>query len=192
MDHKTAGIIGEDYFDKLDTDPQVSNYICFSALEAREHDKPWKNINECLYQALRKVAPNPPSMLKSGLPSLNRTEESTTAQMFSEFITSNNLEVWYETNEKAQSYYNWLVKIGYDNFIQRRTTFRSPKFLENTYKNVQAIAQEMLSDDLVLYPRFTNEKACTKCAFRGPCLAVEDGADVEFILDNNYEENRGR
>ena len=27
MDHKTAAVIGEDYFTKIDTDPQINNYL---------------------------------------------------------------------------------------------------------------------------------------------------------------------
>ena len=192
MDHKTAAVIGPEYFDKLDTDPQVSNYIWASREEAILGDLPWKKINECLYQALRKAAPMPPTMLQSGLPSLSRTTESTTAQMFSEFVISNNLQVWFDDNLKAQAYYNWLVECGNENFIQRRTTFRSRTFLDNVGKNLRMVAEEMLDNDLNIYPRFTGEISCVRCAFRAPCISVEDGADAEFILANNYEPNRGR
>lgn len=191
-DYKTAAKVDEDYFAKLDTDPQVSNYIWASREEAVLFDLPWKGINECLYQALKKAFPSPPTMLKSGLPSLNRTEENTTPQLFSEFVVSNNLELWFEETDKAKSYYNWLVERGDKAFIERRSTFRSKTYLNNVGKNLRMIAEEMLSPDLRMYPRFTNEHSCLKCGFRAPCLAVEDGADADFIIDNNYETNRGR
>lgn len=191
-DHKTAAVIGPEYFDKIDTDPQVSNYIWASREEAIGNDLPWKRINECLYQALRKAAPMPPTMLQSGLPSVSRTTESTTAVLFQDFIVRNNLQVWFDDNDKAQSYYNYLVECGDENFIQRRTTYRSKTFLDNVGKNLRMIAEEMLDNDIKIYPRFTGEIACVRCAFRAPCIAVEDGADAEFILDNNYEPNRGR
>lgn len=191
-DHKTASVVNEDYFSKLDSDPQINNYLWASREEARHYDRPWTKIDACLYEALLKAYPKPPTVLKSGLPSLNRADESTTSKYFSDFIIENNLEVWYDNTEKAQAYYNWLVEYGDKRFIQRKTTYRSQKFMDNTGENLRAIAREMLSPDLALYPRFTNENSCIKCAFRAPCLSVEDGADAEFILSNNYETNRGR
>ena len=191
-DHKTAAVVNEDYFSKLDSDPQVSNYIWASREEARYYDKPWLTIDSCLYEAIRKVAPSPPSMLQNGTPSLSRTTESTTAKQFSDFIEEHNLQVWYEANEKAQNYYNWLVVEGDDNFIQRKMTYRSTAYLDNVGSQLAAIAQEMLSPDLKLYPRYTSDWNCTKCAFRAPCLTMQDGADYQFILDNNYEKNKGR
>ena len=191
-DHKTAAVVNEDYFSKLDSDPQVSNYIWASREEARHYDKPWLTIDSCLYEAIRKVAPSPPSMLQNGTPSLSRTTESTTAKQFSDFIEEHNLQVWYEANEKAQNYYNWLVTEGDDNFIQRKMTYRSSTYLDNVGSQLAEIAQEMLSPDLKLYPRYTSDWNCTKCAFRAPCLTMQDGADYQFILDNNYEKNKGR
>jgi hypothetical protein len=191
-DHKTAAKVDEDYFSKLDSDPQVSNYLWASREEARLDDLPWKQINECLYEVLRKKSPRPPTMLKSGLPSVSRTEESATAKMFSDFIEEHNLQVWYDINEKAQNYYNFLVTEGDKRFIERKTTFRSNAYLDNVGKQLASIAKEMLNPELELYPRYTNDNNCLKCAFRAPCLTMQDNADYQFILDNNYEKNRGR
>lgn len=191
-DHKTAAKVDEDYFSKLDSDPQVSTYLWASREEARINDLPWKKINECLYEVLRKKAPKPPTVLKSGLPSVSRADESATAKMFSDFIEEHNLQVWYDINDKAQSYYNFLVTEGDKRFIERKTTFRSEAYLDNVGNQLAAIAKEMLSPDLALYPRYTNDNNCLKCAFRAPCLAMQDNSDHQFIIDNNYEKNRGR
>ena len=191
-DHKTAAKVDEDYFAKLDSDPQVSTYLWASREEARLNDLPWKEINQCLYEALRKVYPQSPTELKNGTPSLNRADESCTAQMFSDFVDENNLNLWFDKTEKAQTYYNWLVAEGDKRFIQRKTTFRSDSYLDNIGLQLAEIAQEMLDPSLRIYPRFTNDFNCLKCAFRAPCLAMQDNSDYEFILDNNYEMNRGR
>lgn len=191
-DHKTAAVVNEEYFSKLDSDPQVSNYLWASREEARVYDKPWLTVDSCLYEALRKVAPSPPTMLQNGTPSLSRTTESTTAAMFSEIIEENNLQVWYESTPKAQLYYDWLVQEGDSNFIQRKMTYRSQEFMNNTGKQLAAIAKEMLDPKLELFPRYTSDYNCLKCAFRAPCLTMQDGADFQFILDNNYEKNKGR
>jgi|SRR5678815_149141 hypothetical protein len=191
-DHKTAAKVDEDYFSKLDSDPQVSTYLWASREEAKIHDLPWKNIDECLYEVLRKKFPTPPTMLKNGTPSISRTDEAATAKMFNDYIEEHNLRVWYDANEKAQNYYNWLIDQGDRRFIERKTTFRSQNFMDNTGKHLREIAEEMLDPNLRLYPRYTNDNMCLKCAFRAPCLATEDGSDPQFILDNNYETNRGR
>lgn len=191
-DHKTAAKVDEEYFSKLDSDPQVSTYLWASREEAKYYDKPWGQINECLYEVLRKKYPSPPTVLKSGLPSVSRTDESATAKMFSDFIEEHNLQVWYDINEKAQNYYDFLVREGDKRFIERKTTFRSNAYLDNVGLQLQEIAKEMLSPDLALYPRYTNDNNCLKCAFRAPCLTMQDNQDAQFILDNNYEKNRGR
>lgn len=192
IDHKTAGVIGDDYFVKLDTDPQCSTYIWASATEAKIHDLPYKEINEVLYQALRKVVAKPPTPLKKGTPSLNRTEESTTAEMFAAYVRDNNLQVWFEDDLKAQGYYTWLLETGDENFIVRRYAYRNAAMIQNTGRNIAMIAQEMLKPDLSIYPHFSGDYMCTRCAFRAPCVAAEDGSGADFMLDNGYERNRGR
>jgi len=131
-------------------------------------------------------------MLKNGTPSISRTDEAATAKMFNDYIEEHNLRVWYDANEKAQNYYNWLIDQGDRRFIERKTTFRSQNFMDSTGQHLREIAEEMLDPNLRLYPRYTNDNMCLKCAFRAPCLATEDGSDPQFILDNNYETNRGR
>jgi len=191
-DHKTAAKVDEEYFSKLDSDPQVSTYLWASREEAKLHDRPWGQINECMYEVLRKKYPSPPTPLANGLPSVSRTNESATAKMFSDYIEEHNLQVWYDINEKAQLYYNFLVTEGDKRFIERKTTFRSNAYLDNVGAQIADIAKEMLSPDLALYPRYTNDNNCLKCAFRAPCLTMQDNQDYQFILDNNYEKNRGR
>lgn len=192
IDHKSAAKVDEDYFIKLDTDPQCSTYIWASQQEAIIHDLPYKEVDEVIYQALRKTYPRPPTQLKNGTPSLNRTEEGTTAEMFAEFVRENGLVPWFEANEKAQGYYTWLLESGDENFIVRRSTYRTPTMVKNTGRNLAMVALEMLDPKLRIYPHFTGNYDCTRCAFRPPCIAEEDGSDVGFMLDNGYERNRGR
>lgn len=192
IDHKTAAKIDEDYFVKLDTDPQCSTYIWASQQEAQIYDLPYKNVDEVIYQALRKVYPKPPTALNNSTPSLNRTEESTTAEMFLEFIKEGALEVWYESNEKAQGYYSWLLANGDENFVVRRIAHRNKAMIANTGYHLGQIATEMLDPKLPIYPRFTGDYSCTRCMFRAPCIAEEDGSGSDYMIDNGYERNRGR
>jgi hypothetical protein len=192
MDHKTAAKVDEDYFTKLDTDPQCSTYIWASIEEAKMYDLPYKEIDSVLYNVLRKTFPRPPTPLKNLTPSVNRTEEGTTAELFEAYVRENGLVEWFENNDKAQGYYSWLLEIGDSNFIQRQITYRNKAMIENTGNNIRAIAKEMLNPKLAIYPHFSGDFMCTRCAFRAPCIAKEDGSDVDFLIDNGYERNRGR
>lgn len=192
MDHKTAGVIGEDYFNKLETDPQCSNYIWASVEEAKMYDLPWQEIDSVLYNVLRKAYPVSPTPLKNGTPSLARSTESTTAELFSKYIVDNGLELWYEDNEKAQGYYTWLVETGDKNFIERKTTYRSEIERKMTGQHLRMVAEEMLDPNLRIYPHFTGSSACTRCAMRAPCVAMQDGYDWQEMLNQNYETNRDR
>lgn len=191
IDHKTAGKMDEDYFLKLEKDPQCSTYMWASEKEALASDLPWTNIQYVLYNVLRKAYPKPPTPLKNGTPSLNRTEESTTAQFFQDYIVANSLELWFEDNAKAQGYYTWLMETGDENFIIREKVRRNAYELENTGEQLKMVAKEMLSDPLI-YPNPVGSSMCTKCQFRAPCVAADDGSDWMGILSDEYEENRGR
>lgn len=190
-DHKTAAKIDEDYFLKLEKDPQLSNYCWASTKEAEMHDLPWKNIDFAVCNALRKNYPKPPTMTTRGLPSLDRANEGTTAELFVEFIRENNLQVWVDSNEKAQSYYNYLVSDADKLFVQRDVVYRNPYEVQSTHDQIVAIATEMVSRPSI-YPNPTGAKSCTKCQFRAPCIAVDDGSDWKMMLVDGYEVNRGR
>lgn len=190
--HNTAAKIDEDYFLKLENDPQCSTYIWASIEEAEMHDLPWTNINEVVYNALRKVAPSPPTILKSGVPSINRAEQGTTAQMFEEVVKSNQFLIdWYGGNEKAQAYYEYLLTEGDRVFVQRDIAHRNKYEIAATGNEIRMIAHDML-DRPSIYKNPTGSFTCTKCAFRSPCLAKDDGSDWMAMLADGYELNRDR
>jgi hypothetical protein len=191
-DYKSAGAFDEDLETKLDTDPQCSTYIWATQYEGKHQGHPWADVDNLMYQVLRKVYPKPPTILKNGTPSVNRTEESTTAAMFEEYVRESGLTPWFNANAKAQGYYTWLLEIGDANFIKRRTTYRNKHEIVAVAAQLRMIAEEMLDPNLRIYPHFTNDFSCTRCQFRVPCIAAQDGSDYEAILADGYERNRGR
>jgi hypothetical protein len=193
IDHKTAAVIGDQYFKKLEKDEQCSNYIWASQQEALIHDLPYKKIDGVLYQALRKAFPRPPTILeKSGFPSLNRNDESTTAELFEACIKCNPaFEAWFQKNDKAQLYYTYLVEMGDKQFIERTWTYRSQAEISNTGEQLKDIALDML-DSPRIYPTPTGEYRCLECAFRSPCIAKDDGSDWKSMLTDGYETNLDR
>jgi hypothetical protein len=107
-------------------------------------------------------------------------------------VKEHGLELWLEDDEKAQSYYNWLVREGEDSFVIRHTELRNEAEIENAGKHLRMIAEEMLNPDVKLYPNPTGAKSCLQCAFRVPCIAADDGSDWQGILIDSYEYNRDR
>jgi len=192
LENKTAAKVDEDYFLKLENDPQCSTYIVASVHEARTYGYPWEHIEEVLYNALRKAYPKPPTITSHGFPSLNRAQESTTADMFVECVKELGLEDWYHEDPKAQNYYEYLVGMGDGNFIQRDIATRNPHQIDTHFKELKAIAKEMLNPKTPIYKHPSGMSSCTKCAFRAPCLAHDDGSDWQEMLVQGYEQNRGR
>jgi hypothetical protein len=141
---------------------------------------------------MRKNFPKLPTITKHGFPSINRAEEGTTADLFQALIVGNeNYDHWFRTNEKAQSYYTYLVEQGDSLFVQRDIVTRNKHEIAATGRHLKMIALEML-DSPNVYPNPTGEFRCLTCAFRQPCIAADDGSDWQGIISDGYEQNRDR
>jgi CRISPR/Cas system-associated exonuclease Cas4 (RecB family) len=196
IDHKTAAKMEEDYFEKLELDPQCSNYLWATTIEAEMYDLPWKGheIGSILYNVLRKVYPKPPTLTAHGKPSINRADESTTPELFEELVKSDQtLEEWFNKTEKAQLYYTYLLEKGDEQFIRREVVRRNEHEIKMTGQHMRAVAKEMLSlTSDQLYPNPSGSFTCLRCAFRAPCIAKEAGYDWQGSLADGYEVNRDR
>lgn len=191
IDHKTAERVDEDYFLKLDKDEQCSTYLWATL---HETDAPWtdRRIDRIIYQALRKRYPKPPTITTKDLPSINRQQEGTTAELFRDAVVGHPMrEDWFRTDEKAQAYYTFLLEQGESNFIQREIVSRNKYEVEATGRHIRMIAEEMVSSPNI-YPNPTGTFMCLQCAFRAPCIAADDGSDWQGMLADGYEQNRDR
>lgn len=191
-DYKTASKVDEDYFLKLENDAQCTTYALASMKEAEANDLPWTNISGVLYTALRKVYPIPPNITTRGFPSLDRQKESTTAQMFSDTVKDLGLVDWFHNDEKAQGYYNYLLAAGDKVFVQRDHAERNPHQIKVAFEELRMVAREMLDPNLHIYKHPQGSFSCTRCSFRAPCLAMDDGSDWKGMLVDGFELNRGR
>lgn len=195
IDFKTASKIGEDYFRHLELDEQTTSYLTFGEVEARLHGLEYKPLEFIIYQAMLKHYPQPPQMLKNGLPSLNKSNP-TTAQYFEKFIKDNGLEAIFNADEKMQSYYAYLLEMGDSLFIQRGTpdgilVWRNQMQRKNAMIRAYYEAVDMLSDP-VCYPNPSKNYGCLNCRFRAPCIAAEDGSDYTAMLEDGYMSNYDR
>jgi len=195
LENKTAARVDEDYFLKYEKDPQATNYLWATNEEAKMHDFPWsdKPITKLVVNALRKNYPKPPSILKSGYPSLNRSEEGTSAELFQELVLSRpEIKMWFQDNEKAQAYYQYLIDQGEKLFIIREPVYRNEHEILNAGEQLRMIAEEMLNPEIKIWPSPTGANSCLRCAFRAPCIAADDGSDWQGMLADGYETNRDR
>lgn len=194
IDHKTAARIDEDYFRKLDTDEQCTAYLWAAEVEGKYYDLPWNGqaMEEVTYQALRKNYPRPPTVLKNGMFSVDRQNESTTIELLEAFIASNGLEPIIRDSEKHRAYVDYVRESGDEQFIIRASARRNKHQLANVGERIFLEARDMLNADLPIYPNITNDFRCLNCQFRAPCIAQEDGGDYEQMIADNYTSNKDR
>jgi len=194
LEHKSAVDISEGYFDKLDKDEQCTRYLWAAQKEAELHGLAYKKLHYVLYNAIRKTYPKPPTPIgKDGLMfSIDRSKESTTIEMIEQFIKERNIGLVIANDEKRQNYMDYVRHAGDDQFIERRLVTRNQHEIQSCGERVWMEAMDMLAPDLRIYPNPTGDWACLKCAFRGPCIAKDDGSDWQQILNDNYELNKGR
>jgi hypothetical protein len=192
LEHKTAAKIDEEYFLKLENDPQCTTYIVAIVKEAMTHDLPWKTVTDVLYNGMRKAYPKPPSITTRGFPSLDKSKESTTADMFMQAVTNMGLVDWYHDDPKAQGYYEYLLAEGDKVFVVREHARRNEYEISAAYAELQMVAREMLDPNVNIYKHPSGDRYCTRCQFRAPCLAKDDGSDWKGMLNDGYELNRDR
>lgn len=191
-DYKTAARIDEDYFLKLENDPQCLTYLWATQMEGRNYDFPYKHVDFVDYEAIWKAYPMPVQTLKDGIsPSLNRQTQTCTAEQFSAYISESGLTQWYDADDKAQAFYAYLVESSDKRFVNRHREFYNQTMILSRGVEIATVALDML-DSPRIYKNATGSKRCTRCQFRIPCLATDDGSDWVDIIENNYEVNRGR
>lgn len=190
--HNTTARLDEDYFRHLELDDQVSSYLALGELDAILTDAPYKQLEFATYEAILKAYPKPPTELKSGLPSMSRQTEATTAAIFDKWVSERGLSEYIEADPKYQSYYAWLLEIGDDRFVKRTDAWRNKIQRQNSRERLYYEALDMLSPSTRLYPNPRKEYLCLNCIFRSPCIASETGADWQSMLEDGYVSNYDR
>jgi hypothetical protein len=187
IDHKTSSRIDEEFFEKLESDEQCTSYLHAAEVEAQYYDLPSKNekFSEVIYNVMRKTYPKPPTMVRGGLFSVDRQNESPTYEMLMAFIQENGIDV-QSLDEKHQNYISYVRDAGDEAFFIRKLVRRNRHQLRNAGYRMYLEAMDMLDPNLRIYPNLRNDFQCLRCAFRAPCLAQEDGSDYKQMLRDNY------
>jgi hypothetical protein len=178
LDYKTAKAFN---VAKLATDPQVTAYTWAA-------EKMYGHLFEgVVYMQFVKSTPEQPNVLKSGELSKNKAQSTTYA------LYRNALLERYPTGEFPAEYRDVLAYFESfetpegDKFIRWDTVRRNSNQLLNVEQHIKAEIEEMTNPNLAIYPNPTSD--CTwDCDFRTLCLAMDDGGDVEWLMESAFQQ----
>jgi hypothetical protein len=194
LDHKTAERMDSELDIKLETDEQITTYLACAQIEATYYGLPHAGepLEEAIYNVLRKAYPQPPTITKSGMFSVDRAKECTTFDAV--YAWMNDAGIAYaELAEKHQGYVDWLREVGDEQFFIRKLVRRNQHQLKNAGYRIYLEAMDMLDPNVRIYPNISSHRwDCLNCAFRAPCMAIESGDDAQYMIDNNYSINKDR
>lgn len=162
----------------LANDPQTGAYI-YAAQQLFKVEP-----QGVLYNVLRKKVPTEPEVTTSGLLT-RRTNLDTTAAAYVAAIRKHHPD-W--SRELIWETYGGTISSLFEqgnSFFARIPVRRTTSEIQTLTYDLWSVAQEMTSMKTPIYP---NESwlTCNFCPFRAPCLAMNAGSDVEFILANEY------
>lgn len=193
IDYKSTGRIDDAYFAHLDLDEQCTTYLWAAEREAQMYDLGYSKVDEIIYRALLKNYPKPPTITSRGLPSINRNEETCTAEQFEQALIKMGMGDYMQSDPKMTAYYEYLLSpLAKERFVVDRIVRRNIHQKNNCGERLYYEARDMLSPELSLYPNPQKDYGCTKCPFRSPCVMKEDGSDYEMVLRDAYRENWDR
>lgn len=177
LDYKTAKSYDSS---KLDLDTQISAY-CWAAEQ-------WYNrpIAGMIYLQMIKTVPKQPRITTKGVSTDKR--QKTTRAIYKQALIN-----YYGTVDKApEAAISFLNDLAYeedqfgDAFIKYDLVTRNEEAKLSAYRHIIDEGKEMTNKDLAIYPNPTRD--CSwDCPFKSVCIAQEEGADWEYLLETDYE-----
>lgn len=178
FDWKTARSISTDT-EFLYLDDQIGSYVW--ALR-----KLGLNIRGFVYHEQRKGYPQSPQRNK-------------TVRLGCSFSVNKNQDVDYDTflatvmaeDKEAyesgcyDSFLTYLRNEGITYFARHQIA-KSRAEIDNIEKNIGLEALDIIDEKLRLYPS-AGRFGCNFCAFRQPCMEMNDGSDFQYALDTTFE-----
>jgi hypothetical protein len=165
----------------LELDDQIAAYVW--ALKAMLH----LPIRGFIYHEQKKGYPLPPARNKQTrlgrMFSVNK-QQDTDYQYYLETVSTEDTAA-YEAGLYDEML-EWL-KVEGPQFFKRYQIHKSEYQNSQTGLNIYKQAHDIVDKDLVLYPN-PGRFACGFCAFRQPCLGVNDGSDYKYTLDTLYDQ----
>jgi RecB family exonuclease len=181
VDHKTYSDRPA-RLDYLQVDPQFTSYA-WAAQQLLGHP-----VEGVIYDGIAKRVPEKPRQLKDG--SLSKAKQGlyTTAGTYMDTI----IELDLDPDD-----YTDILKWLYDRdqsedngFFVRYKIRYSQASLEQQVRDIVVISREMASKNLVIYPQFA-WSGCWDCDYRDLCSAMQHREDLDFLIKQKYQANRG-
>lgn len=137
-----------------------------------------------LYNVLRKKVPTEPQVLQNGELSKNKNID-TTAEMYLDAVKKHHPNLDSQTLfEVYGPVIQHLLEEG-NKFFARIGVYRTPKEIEQLQHDLWTVGLEMSRQSTPIYPS-PGWMNCNFCQFKAPCLAMNSGADSEFLLNHEY------
>lgn len=182
-DHKTT--TGSPSDRGLDFDDQVTAY-CYTVWR-------WLGIipRGVCFNYLVKQAPKDPRVLKSGKLSTAKTQ-LTRADWYRDELRDRGLMLKDGTikDENYADAYEALLSRGWDPFFKRHYVTRNKQellaFEERLYDEYWDMYDSQMGEKMIR-PNF-DRMWCPSCRVASICQAIEDGSDVDGIIDSRYED----
>jgi hypothetical protein len=189
VDHKSAATAPSDK--GLDWDDQVTGY-CYIVWR-------WLGIvpRGVIFNYLIKNAPSEPRLVKGkkkgeGLVLSTAKDQQTTPDLYREALKEHGLMSGGRiTSEKHADCLAALLARGDEPFYRRYEVTRNMEQLLSFERRLVAEHRDMTlarfgrEEDELLYPN-PHRMLCPRCSVSSICLALEDGSDVEDIIDSQY------
>lgn len=171
VDHKTAASFGPTTH--LERDEQCGSYMW-----ALQHMLGIKTQG-VIYNEIAKTAPRAPTQLVKGGLSKNKQQNVSYESYVAEI---NRLGL----DEKDYEEFLIYLKTEGKQYIRRTEVPRNATELKNLGDQIFLQALDMFDDPLI-YPN-ASKWNCSGCMFAAPCLALNDGSDVDYIMKNMYHQ----
>lgn len=174
LEHKTAGQFGDT--EHLQLDEQTGSYAW--AIQRMLGIR----VQGVIYnEAVKKVAHPPQELMRprEGRNFSVNKQADTTYELALRTLT--------KAGEDLELYDDFLgyLKLQGNKFFRRTQVHRNIHELKDQGLRIYYEAKEMISPDTVPYPN-PSRFNCMMCSFRQPCIAMNDGSDYQFLIEEDY------
>ena len=174
LEHKTAAQLSDTFHLQLDEQTGSYAWAVQQMLGIR--------IQGVIYnEAVKKTAHKPDELVSTRMGrnfSVNK-QADTTYDLALSTLT--------KAGEDLDLYDDFLsfLKLQGNKFYRRTQVHRNIPELADQGIRIYHEAKEMINPDTVPYPN-PSRFSCMMCSFRQPCIAMNDGSDYEFLLEEDF------
>lgn len=182
FDWKTAAQLAEDRQEFLELDDQIDSYVW--ALRQLGVD-----VAGFVYFEQRKASneePEPMKVRRLGRAFSVSKNIACDAATYERVVSDNDPEAY--AAGLYDEFIEWLKEHG-EHWHASYTIYRNETQTDQTGLKIAMEASEIINPDLLIYPN-AGRFNCVTCAFKQPCLSVNDGGDYMYALRTQFERRK--